>query len=139
MGLFQNIRVVEETGCWEWTGRVHAWGYGVMWFFGKDQLVHRVAAHLYRGFDLNSGLQVLHTCDNPPCFNPEHLFSGTNLDNRRDCYAKGRGWQNKVTQCPKGHLYSGYNVMVFGTSRQCRECQRTASREYTRTHRDNPE
>jgi len=139
MGLFQNIRLVEATGCWEWTGRRNQRNYGVMWFFGKNQLVHRVVAQLYKRFDPASGLQVLHHCDNPPCFNPKHLFFGTNDDNARDCSVKGREWNSKKTHCPKGHPYSGDNVMIFDGKRSCRECARTTSREFSRGRKDDPE
>jgi hypothetical protein len=53
-------------------------------------LVHRLSAHAFLGFDLRSCLFVCHKCDNPPCFNPNHLFVGTNADNLRDMASKGR-------------------------------------------------
>lgn len=36
------------------------------------------------------GLNVLHTCDNTLCINPDHLFLGTLSDNTQDMIAKGR-------------------------------------------------
>jgi DNA invertase Pin-like site-specific DNA recombinase len=35
-------------------------------------------------------MSVLHKCDVRNCVNPDHLFIGTQLDNMRDCKAKGR-------------------------------------------------
>jgi hypothetical protein len=56
----------------------------------KKYYVHRLAAHLWLGLDLDSRVCVLHRCDNPPCFNPDHLFLGTQSDNLRDSISKGR-------------------------------------------------
>lgn len=77
------------SGCIEWQGSRSAKGYGRMWVGRKCKQAHRVAFELDVG-SIPDGLQVLHRCDNPPCVNPAHLFTGTNLDNVRDKLAKGR-------------------------------------------------
>jgi hypothetical protein len=53
-------------------------------------LVHRLSAVEFLNFDPDSRLLVLHRCDNPSCFNPEHLFIGSQQDNIHDCVDKGR-------------------------------------------------
>lgn len=40
--------------------------------------------------DVPDGLHICHTCDNPRCINPAHLFLGTPKDNQQDSLAKGR-------------------------------------------------
>jgi len=57
---------------------------------GKNYMVHRISAWIFKDFDLNGKLIVCHRCDNPTCFNPEHLFIGTNTDNVQDMLSKGR-------------------------------------------------
>jgi hypothetical protein len=86
--LLNYRRIVGD--CWEWTGGRDSWGYGKIKIQGRQLGVHRVALHIFKEFDLANPLQVLHTCDNRRCFNPEHLFIGTQLDNVQDCIAKGR-------------------------------------------------
>lgn len=81
---------VTPSGCWEWTGACVTKGYGhITSGRGRQITVHRVAFELTNG-PIPAGMFVLHRCDNPPCFNPEHLFLGTNLDNMRDAKSKGR-------------------------------------------------
>ena len=48
------------------------------------------------------GANVLHSCDNPSCVNPAHLFLGTQADNVRDCQAKGRRAVNRPRSAPVG-------------------------------------
>lgn len=80
--------------CWEWQGsRNPVSGYGQMseWVNGGRKLytAHRVSYQAFHGA-IPAGQQVLHRCDNRPCFNPAHLFLGDQLANVRDMISKGR-------------------------------------------------
>ena len=102
-------RSIDSRGCWNWIGRKNAGGYGIICMRSlgvksPDRLVHRVAMATWRGFDLSSALKVLHHCDNPSCFNPDHLFVGTQQDNLADCGAKGRRRGPQGERHPKAKL-----------------------------------
>ncbi len=89
--LMENRRVTEN-GCWEWT-RGKAKGYGHIHIENRTYKVHRVSAWLFLGFNMKNKLLICHDCpggDNKSCFNPEHLWLGTDKDNVRDMYEKGR-------------------------------------------------
>lgn len=85
--LLERRVVVDD--CWEWSGNTDPCGYGRIKSLGKLFSVHRIAYELWVG-SVNDKF-VLHSCDNPSCFNPNHLFLGTHTDNMRDMTAKGRG------------------------------------------------
>jgi hypothetical protein len=78
-------------GCWVWPGatKVEGYGYGNIKFNNVYYGTHRLAYILAVG-PVPAGLFVLHSCDNPPCCRPDHLFLGTNYDNVQDMVRKGR-------------------------------------------------
>ena len=80
---------VTPYGCWEWFRCRCKKGYGQISRGGKLFRAHRVAWSAWNG-PVPKGLGVLHSCDNPPCCNPEHLRPGTQLDNMRDRALRGR-------------------------------------------------
>ncbi len=82
-------RTAKNGECLEFTGYKDILGYGKMRLRGRQMLSHRASFILNTG-EIPEGMLVCHTCDNPPCINPDHLFLGTNYDNTMDAVRKGR-------------------------------------------------
>jgi len=81
---------IDKSGyCHLWKAATWSKGYGQFTLNGKNHRAHRVSYQNYNG-DVGDK-QVLHSCDNPRCVNPEHLYLGTNQENRIESYDKGRG------------------------------------------------
>lgn len=87
-------RGVDKQGpdeCWPWTRACVTDGYGTISLVkGTPYATHRLSYSINKGL-IPRGMQVLHSCDNPPCCNPAHLFLGTNTDNQKDRTRKLRG------------------------------------------------
>lgn len=117
------------SGCWEYQGGGNELGYVQMTFHGKKWMVHRfIFWHVKGPFDLS--LDCCHKCDNPPCCNPDHIFTGDPKANGKDCVEKGRHYKAVRTHCPKGHLYAEHGVeYVKGKNwRTCKICALARSR-----------
>lgn len=85
-----------ENNCWNWQGALNHGGYGKFSMKTyKNISAHRASYIIFKG-KIADNLYVCHTCDNPKCVNPDHLWLGTNKDNQRDSIKKGRHrWQKK--------------------------------------------
>jgi hypothetical protein len=75
--------------CWPWLAGRHRRGYGKYWLNGRTIPANRVAWELVNG-PMPTELRACHSCDNPPCCNPRHIWPGTDADNQADSKAKGR-------------------------------------------------
>ncbi len=85
---------VSSDGCWEWLAAKNKDGYGLFYWEGRMRPAH-VASYLIHTGPIPSGILVCHTCDNPSCVRPDHLWLGSHTDNARDRERKGRGLEGK--------------------------------------------
>lgn len=114
--------VVQENGCWEWTGPPGAQGYGYITVARRRMSAHLYVWETYRG-PVAPGLELDHLCRNRMCVRPDHLEPVT----RRENILRGIGpaaQHARKTHCPQGHPYSEANTYHFanGPRRRCRIC-----------------
>lgn len=127
--FFARVLNSEDTSnCWVWDG-TSIKGYGRMYFRGVIIQSHRASYWIHHGTPAPPDLCVCHTCDNPACVNPHHLWLGTHSDNQWDKCKKHRHHGQKKTHCPRGHEYTqentGYGTRGNGNKfRVCRKCKR---------------
>jgi hypothetical protein len=86
----------DPDACWEWQGGTNQDGYGMLTINKRHYVAHRVSFEI--ATEQEPKLQVLHTCDNPSCVNPKHLFEGTRSQNMQDMLAKGRWTKPVITR-----------------------------------------
>ena len=88
--IWSKVDIKNEDDCWNWTACVARSGRG-SFSDGKyvKRQAHRVAYWLATGEEPRKKM-VLHSCDNPICCNPKHLFLGSHADNMKDMANKQR-------------------------------------------------
>jgi hypothetical protein len=87
--LMSFVILDRDDDCWGWSGRLERDGYARIKWDGKMYMAHRVSWEVHKG-PIPEGLDILHTCDERWCCNPDHLFPGTTQDNTADMWRKGR-------------------------------------------------
>jgi hypothetical protein len=92
----------DATGCRLWRGQLDKDGYGVC-RWQNCRKAHRLSWVQANG-PIPDGMLVCHRCDTPACINPDHLFLGTDADNRTDMVTKGRRAQQHGERNPYAKL-----------------------------------
>jgi hypothetical protein len=92
---------IVESGCWEWLLSKDDYGYGRF----LQLKAHRVSYCIHNNLsEIPDGYEVCHSCDNPACVRPDHLWLGTHSDNMQDMIAKGRRVEPPHIKCGEGHF-----------------------------------
>ncbi len=79
---------VDKSGeCWEWTGSKLRQGYGNFKVTGEAYLAQTFVLYQEQKRPMYF---MCHSCDNPSCVNPRHLWLGSNSDNMSDRVSKNR-------------------------------------------------
>lgn len=94
--FWAKVRVGAPDECWPWTRCRTKTGYGVTAVANRTVTAHRAAYIFTHG--KTDAQHICHSCDNPACCNPAHLWAGTALANSRDKIAKGRAPTTCLTE-----------------------------------------
>lgn len=126
--LWSRVSIGSENECWPWMGWRHPVGHGQI---GKGRrseglIYTHVAAWEVTFGPVPEQMRVCHRCDNPPCCNPRHLFTGTAADNTADMMSKMRhshGESHAGSKLTKTQVSEIRKLLSIGLS-----CQEVASR-----------
>ena len=114
LSLFSNT-----SECWEWPMSKTKAGYGQLPYrvdnSTKLAYAHRASFEIANG-PIPDGMCVCHTCDNPGCFNPDHLFLGSHQQNMEDMASKGRTKKGKSYPLGDAHWAKGRRREVQGSN-----------------------
>lgn len=120
--------LVDEKECWNWLVIDKTNGYGILTLNHESYRAH---VWIYSNCvgPITKGMVLDHLCRNKSCVNPNHLEMVTSKENtlRGTSFSAVNATK---TNCPKGHLLSGTNLLKSGKRRHCRECMRKRNREY---------
>lgn len=117
----------EPGECFEWPGECDRNGYGQVRVaadpprkMGARSMTHILAYEYFVG-PVPDGLELLHSCDNPPCWNPDHLTADTHAANMRQVAERARSPRGE------GHYAAKFTTAQILEIRQLCDASRRAN------------
>jgi len=103
----RRIKVVTDRGCWILPPRLSTQqGRPMLTVKGYKVRLARAVYEIWYG-PLGKKF-ALHSCDNERCFNPVHLWKGTQKQNIKDAAKKGRMYRGPHPWAPRGKDHFAY-------------------------------
>ena len=87
--FWSKAKVGSDAECWPWQAGKCRDGYGKFGVHGWTLRAHRIAWEMFNGEPLGERF-ACHTCDNPACVNPNHIYAGDMRTNVADAVERGR-------------------------------------------------
>lgn len=120
--------------CWPWIGSLHGRESARIMASSIRYQAPAFSWMLEHQQPFPEGKEACHSCDNPPCVNPAHIWPGTHQENMDDCIAKGRARKNPAAvaaarrahpTCKNGHTRTEDSFIFWGRHghRRCRICE----------------
>lgn len=129
-------RVRKGDGCWEWTGCMWSYGYGMFTFQSVSKMAHRVGYELSVG-PIPDGLVLDHLCRNRRCVRPDHLEPVTLAENTLRGESLPALYRLR-THCRNGHPFTSDNLYrdpKYPNARLCRTCRTAYAAAYRQRRR----
>ncbi|HYT43449.1 MAG TPA: HNH endonuclease signature motif containing protein, partial [Methylomirabilota bacterium] len=128
LGLLYNNTAETDMGCRIWLGSTNSYGYGTVFAFDNNRMVHRIIWELEVG-DIPEGWHIHHICKNKLCVNIEHLQP---LSPRDHMLIENTppAVNSRKEYCKYGHKLDEEITAIYGGARQCRVCHIRRAREF---------
>lgn len=103
--FMSKVKFFEKNKCWNWNGWLDKNGYGNFRYGPAKIRSHRFSYMISKGA-IPTNMLICHTCDNPSCVNPDHLYAGTPKQNTIDSVVRKRHVEARKTHCKNGHAFA---------------------------------
>ena len=126
-------KTIDNNGCWIPKHVQNTDGYVRITIDYTRYVLNRLVLSVYHNIDyFNNSILTRHKCNNPPCFNPEHVIPGSHSDNMMDSVAVKTHIHARKDVCPK--CGGPYTVNRNGNGKQvwvrrCNKCKQTKRKE----------